>query len=341
MAPFGLIYIMNWIIFILIFVSLLRKKKMEKKTKNMKSKLKQQFIIALTLSLLFGLGWGVGFAATSSIPEVVTRTTLQVIFILLTSFQGLLIFIMHCLRSEEARKVWKNWVYVGSCKKINIAGKKSAASHSVSAGDSSTNRRKPAYNPYGTLSTSANASDTLKRAVKRDLESSVVVANEFSSIAVEEVEKRDLSLNKEEKMKYELLPHHESGETANHEGEERQLPPLSPLNLIFEEMEEEGGLDLSILSPVSDTFEVVSPKSMQLSSGEKPVQDKYDILWVNPDATPQEDPLEPSPAPATPDDVVFRPLDVGVANESAGVMMDVNRILSNSNVAEFETTTEL
>lgn len=113
---------MNWIIFIIIFVSLLRKRHnintVDKK--DMKTRLRQQFIVALTLSLLFGLGWGMGFATTSSITSVPLSATLQAIFILLTGFQGLLIFIMHCVRCEEARDVWKEWLYIITCHKVEV-----------------------------------------------------------------------------------------------------------------------------------------------------------------------------------------------------------------------------
>ena len=81
----------------------------------MQSELKQNFIIALVMSILFGLGWGMGLAATSSIRIVAISTTLQAIFIFLTGFQGLWIFLMHCVRSEEARKEWKTWIYVITC----------------------------------------------------------------------------------------------------------------------------------------------------------------------------------------------------------------------------------
>ena len=85
-----------------------------------KTRFKEQFIIALTLSLLFGLGWGIGFATTSSITSVPLSATLQAIFILLTGFQGLLIFIVQCARSEDARNVWKKWICTATCHKYRF-----------------------------------------------------------------------------------------------------------------------------------------------------------------------------------------------------------------------------
>jgi len=75
------------------------------------------------LSLLFGLGWGIGLIATTSIPNVGISATLQAAFILLTAFQGLLLFVMNCVRSEDARKVWVKWVYSITCERINLENK--------------------------------------------------------------------------------------------------------------------------------------------------------------------------------------------------------------------------
>ena len=120
MVPFIIIYLFNWIIFIIIIASLLRKSfssklknvKMEKKTKS-KSIFKQQFLIAITLSVLFGLGWGLGLLVTEDIyTNKTVRDLFASLFVILTAFHGLLIFIMHCLRSKDAHDVW-NKVFFG------------------------------------------------------------------------------------------------------------------------------------------------------------------------------------------------------------------------------------
>lgn len=67
---------------------------------------KQNFTIALGLSLLFGLGWGFGLSATSTNVKELTFA-LQIIFSLFVGSQGLIILIFHVLRSQEARKVWQ------------------------------------------------------------------------------------------------------------------------------------------------------------------------------------------------------------------------------------------
>lgn len=128
-APFVIIYIFNWIVFIIIFSSLLRKscnkklreaKEFDKKGSEKKSQLKQQFLIAITLSILFGLGWGVGLPATQSFHDTaVISDIFSAFFVLFTSFQGLFIFIMHCLRSPEIRKVWAGWFKLATGKEVN------------------------------------------------------------------------------------------------------------------------------------------------------------------------------------------------------------------------------
>lgn len=282
MAPFGIIYIMNWIIFVIIMASLLRKKRNMGKTddKTMMTKLKQQFIIALTLSLLFGLGWGVGFTATTSIPSSGVSFTLQAIFIFLTGFQGLLIFIMYCLRSEEARTEWKVWVTIVTCHRINLVSRKKTSTKFTS--QSGENKR-------STLSTAAFNSDTLKKAVQRDMEGSTVYSNKSSTFSnstletIEEAEKKDLSLKPEEKDKYKLYPHHEDEEEEGHsanggesESSTSSKPALSPATdrkklLVSVPRDTDDG------EPLAETLEVVSPKE---APKEEKVQDKFNIFWV-------------------------------------------------------------
>ena len=125
LAPFAIIYIFNWVVFAIVIVFLIRQQRKAKEMKGdtatttTKAQLKQQFISAITLSLLFGLGWGFGLPATGGIDNVAVRTTFQALFIVLTAFQGLFIFILNCLmgrKSEDARKEWKKWIYFVTCR---------------------------------------------------------------------------------------------------------------------------------------------------------------------------------------------------------------------------------
>ena len=62
------------------------------------------------MSILLGLGWGIGLLATQDIHTNKTvRDLFAALFVIITAFHGLFIFIMHCLRSKEVRNTWKGW----------------------------------------------------------------------------------------------------------------------------------------------------------------------------------------------------------------------------------------
>ena len=110
-VPFLIIYLFNWVMFFIIIVSLLRKNYqsntiLKKDTKTVF--LYQHLIIAITLSLLFGLGWSIGLFATQDIHTNKTvRDIFAALFVVFTAFHGLFIFIMQCLRSKDVRNSWK------------------------------------------------------------------------------------------------------------------------------------------------------------------------------------------------------------------------------------------
>ena len=109
--------------FVIVIGSLLRKNFQpeikSKKSTNIKF-VREQLIIVTTLSVLFGLGWGIGLLATQDIHTNKTvRDLFAALFVIITAFHGLFIFIMHCLRSKEARSVWKRWFFNVSGKDFN------------------------------------------------------------------------------------------------------------------------------------------------------------------------------------------------------------------------------
>ena len=110
---------MNWIIFFLIFASLLCRPNVKKETSNNRNlhKLKENFMIALGLSLLFGMGWAVGLLASSDLPRAV-RYPAEWIFTLATAFLGVYLFVLYVLRAQEARKFWKKWCLCQHKRKI-------------------------------------------------------------------------------------------------------------------------------------------------------------------------------------------------------------------------------
>ena len=67
----------------------------------------KKVITAIVLSITFGFGWGLGFAATShSITSLVIA--FQAIFTVVVGFHGLLMFIFHGVRSPEVQGLWKS-----------------------------------------------------------------------------------------------------------------------------------------------------------------------------------------------------------------------------------------
>ena len=134
-------------------------------------------IIAFGLSVVFGLGWGLGLAATSSDAKEVTFV-FQVIFSIFVGSQGILIFILHGLRSPDARRVWKTWL---SCLRFVKTGRRyNFANFSIKHDESSTLKSTP-------------TSDYRLSNLKRDSQSSTEVpkSTPFSAIPetpIQEVE---------------------------------------------------------------------------------------------------------------------------------------------------------
>ena len=79
---------------------------------------KQQFLVAVTLSILFGLGWGVGLLATEKVYVSAIKDLFASLFVILTTPQGLLVFIVHCLRSKDIQRVWTSWFKSATGKEI-------------------------------------------------------------------------------------------------------------------------------------------------------------------------------------------------------------------------------
>ena len=114
-VPFLIIYIFNWMVFFIIIFSLLRKtwtsKNFKKKQENI-SFVRQQLIIVTVLSIFFGLGWGIGLIATQDIYDnKLGRDIVAALFVIITAFHGLFLFVMHCLHSKDVRNLWKQVFY--------------------------------------------------------------------------------------------------------------------------------------------------------------------------------------------------------------------------------------
>ena len=121
-ASFALIYIFNWVMFIITTATLCMysRRNTVKTAKNTNvyviSIIERHLLVAVILSLLFGLGWAFGLIGTSSqLPEE-AYTPAQYIFSIFMGIQGVLIFLLHAVRSREARKEWKKWWYTATCR---------------------------------------------------------------------------------------------------------------------------------------------------------------------------------------------------------------------------------
>ena len=80
---------------------------------------KKKAFIAIGLATVLGLGWGFGLLATSSDLRGLTLA-FQIIFSIFVGCQGLLLFVLHGLRSAEARKEWKLWLSKISNKSVQL-----------------------------------------------------------------------------------------------------------------------------------------------------------------------------------------------------------------------------
>ena len=153
-APFIVIYIVNWIMFIIIMASICKHTKGadHKKGINVDS-IKKNIVIALTLATIFGLGWGIGLASTTKLPIKELALAFQIIFSLLVGFQGVLIFLLHGVRNKDVRNLWKQcFARIGgkslldnilSMTKTSSAGPQSLRGTTSMSGTMSLSQKKP------------------------------------------------------------------------------------------------------------------------------------------------------------------------------------------------------
>ena len=119
--PFVVIYLFNWIIYTIILATLCCKnyQKGDGDKKN-RVKTKQQLIAAATLSVLFGLGWGIGLSATEGVRVAALRDFFSAIFIICTAFQGVMVFCLQTLRSKQVRTTWARWFHMATGREISV-----------------------------------------------------------------------------------------------------------------------------------------------------------------------------------------------------------------------------
>ena len=141
-APFALIYAFNFFMFFFIIISLIRKqKKLSVETGNasLGMKTKAQVVLAVSLSLLFGIGWASGVPATQSFDVLWLRFLFELVFVVLTAFQGLFVFIMYGIRVRNVRLTWMKWFYIA----IRDKNKALSISYGLGSDGVPTKRSKP------------------------------------------------------------------------------------------------------------------------------------------------------------------------------------------------------
>ena len=104
LVPFGILYIFNWIVYVIVIVSLVRRPNIRKEGKLKNKQLKENFTVSAMLSVLFGLGWGCGLLASTDVKVDYVRIPFEWVFTILSCAQGVIIFYIYCLRQPEIQK---------------------------------------------------------------------------------------------------------------------------------------------------------------------------------------------------------------------------------------------
>ena len=100
-APICLAIVINIVIFVLVFRSLMNSAKGKKVTKAQRRDGISQLRIAAAFSCILGLTWVFGLFAISD-----ARIFFQYLFCIFNSLQGFTIFYLHVARQKEARSHW-------------------------------------------------------------------------------------------------------------------------------------------------------------------------------------------------------------------------------------------
>lgn len=142
LVPFGVIYVFNTVMFLIILFSVLRHGSHKDGKESKLKKLAKKATITFILAIMFGFGWIFGFLASiSGLPPFVSRFC-EFTFIVVVASQGILLFLLHPFRSKDARQEWKKWWYYLTCRakthkeqlKLSIS-KARSSDHSGNTGD--------------------------------------------------------------------------------------------------------------------------------------------------------------------------------------------------------------
>lgn len=116
LAPFGIVYIFNMIMFVIILISVLRHRNRNTDASKWK-KAANNITVSLVLATMFGVGWIFGVLGSPALRfGAVVGGVFQYTFIAVAGFQGFMFFLLFPCRSKHAREVWKKWFYYAICR---------------------------------------------------------------------------------------------------------------------------------------------------------------------------------------------------------------------------------
>ncbi|KAJ7996703.1 hypothetical protein DPEC_G00239770 [Dallia pectoralis] len=111
-AYFGVIFLFNFVMFIVVMVQLCRIKRQNPQNAKHRSGV-QDIRSVVGLTLLLGLTWGFAFFAWGPV-----NLAFMYLFAIFNSFQGFFIFVFHCAAKENVRRQWRTYL---CCGKLRLA----------------------------------------------------------------------------------------------------------------------------------------------------------------------------------------------------------------------------
>ena len=111
-APFGIIYMLNMVVFVIVVTIVLRRKERSVKVSNQRKKMRKVFSVVI-LAVMFGIGWAFGILGLED--KNVLSIIFQFLFIIIVGFQGFFVFLLYPCRTKDARDLWKKWFYYATC----------------------------------------------------------------------------------------------------------------------------------------------------------------------------------------------------------------------------------
>ena len=176
---------------------------------------KKQFKIAVTISLLLGLGWAFGFLGTSALPKEIYIPA-QYFFSFFMSFQGVLFLFFHGIKSTEVRQEWVRLFYVatGRSDKYRLylhSSKMKSSDNTQKSTVSTTKMKSKAYSvDESHCSTDMELKVDLEKISREDQNASVVPQNvtEHSYDAWNEDKRKEKSPSNDEQLTPSQGPEH-------------------------------------------------------------------------------------------------------------------------------------